>query len=154
MSSLYPMNAMLLPFIFSVDCSVTSLYFFTCISIKIHNYVYPVGVCASVHACMHACVCVWYDFLWYGGRGNGLLCLYCEQAKLIWQRNTQWMQWWLCHYCSLGYSQNTAQIHLHISGSVWESRWPSWAVCPNKPSGFRGRKAILNHVLALVSACP
>ena len=35
-----------------------------------------------------------------------------------------------------------------------ESRWLSWAVHPNEPSGFRGRKAILNHALALVSACP
>ena len=25
---------------------------------------------------------------------------------------------------------------------------------PNEPSGFRGRKAILNHASALVSACP
>ena len=42
----------------------------------------------------------------------------------------------------------------HSSGVVWESRWPSWAVRPNKPSGFRGRKAILNHASALVTACP
>ena len=42
----------------------------------------------------------------------------------------------------------------HTSGAVWESRWPSWAVRPNEPSGFRGRKAILNHASALVSACP
>ena len=27
---------------------------------------------------------------------------------------------------------------------MWELRWPSWAVRPNEPSGFRGRKAILN----------
>ena len=40
------------------------------------------------------------------------------------------------------------------SGAVWESRWPSWAVRPNEPSGFRGRKAILNHASALVSAWP
>ena len=31
---------------------------------------------------------------------------------------------------------------------------PGWAVRPNEPSGFRGRKAILNHASALVSACP
>ena len=42
----------------------------------------------------------------------------------------------------------------HSSGAVWESRWPSWAVRPNEPSGFRGRKSILNHASALVSACP
>ena len=28
----------------------------------------------------------------------------------------------------------------HSSGAVWESRWTSWAVRPNEPSGFRGRK--------------
>ena len=28
------------------------------------------------------------------------------------------------------------------------------AVRPNEPSGFRGRKAILNHASVLVSACP
>ena len=42
----------------------------------------------------------------------------------------------------------------HSSGAVWESRWPSWAVRLNEPSGFRGRKAILNHASALVTACP
>ena len=42
----------------------------------------------------------------------------------------------------------------HSSGAVSESRWPSWAVRPNEPSGFRGRKAILNHASALVAACP
>ena len=42
----------------------------------------------------------------------------------------------------------------HSSGAVWESRWPSRAVRPSEPSGFRGRKAILNHASALVSACP
>ena len=42
----------------------------------------------------------------------------------------------------------------HSSGAVWESRWPSWAVRSNEPSGFRGRKVILNHASALVSACP
>ena len=37
---------------------------------------------------------------------------------------------------------------------MWESRWPSWAVCPNKPSGFRGRKDLLNRASALVTTCP
>ena len=45
-------------------------------------------------------------------------------------------------------------VFVHSSGAVWESRWTSWAVRPNEPSGFRGRKAILNHASALVSACP
>ena len=38
--------------------------------------------------------------------------------------------------------------------SCVKSRLPSWAVRPNEPSGFRGRKAILNHAHALVSAYP
>ena len=50
------------------------------------------------------------------------------------------------------WKQPSAQAH--SSGAVWESRWPSWAVRPNEPSGFRGRKDILNHALALVTACP
>ena len=33
-----------------------------------------------------------------------------------------------------------AEVLYHSSGAVWESRWPSWAVRPNEPSGFRGRK--------------
>ena len=53
------------------------------------------------------------------------------------------------------YSQKkTAKTKIHSSGAAWESRWTSWAVRPNKPAGFRGRKAILNHASALVSACP
>ena len=42
----------------------------------------------------------------------------------------------------------------HSSEPCGKSRWPSWAGRPNEPSGFRGRKAILNHASALVSACP
>ena len=42
----------------------------------------------------------------------------------------------------------------HSSGAVWESRWTSWAVRPNEPSGFRGRKDLFNHASALVSVCP
>ena len=33
------------------------------------------------------------------------------------------------------------------------SRWPSWAVRPNEPSGFRGRKELLNRASALVTTC-
>ena len=43
----------------------------------------------------------------------------------------------------------------YSSGAVWESKWTSWAVRPNEPSGFRGRKELLNHALAaLVTTCP
>ena len=54
------------------------------------------------------------------------------------------------HHHSLTSSSRLNQT----SGAVQESRWPSWAARPNEPSGFRGRKAILTHALALVSACP
>ena len=43
---------------------------------------------------------------------------------------------------------------VHSSGAVWESRWPFWAVRPNEPSGFRGRKDLLNRASALVTTCP
>ena len=56
--------------------------------------------------------------------------------------------------CSFFYFRSVLYHLVHSSGAVWESRWPSWAVHPNEPSGFRGRKAILNHASALVSACP
>ena len=42
----------------------------------------------------------------------------------------------------------------HSSGAVWESRWMSWAVRPNEPSGFRGCKELLNRASALVTTCP
>ena len=42
----------------------------------------------------------------------------------------------------------------HSSGAVWESRWTSWAVRPNEPSGFRGRKELLNRASALITTCP
>ena len=29
-----------------------------------------------------------------------------------------------------------------------------WAVRPNEPSGFRGRKELLNRASALVTTCP
>ena len=46
-------------------------------------------------------------------------------------------------------------IHLcHSSGAVWESRWPSWAVRPNEPSGFHGCKELLHRASALVTTCP
>ena len=46
------------------------------------------------------------------------------------------------------------RIPAGTAGEFSRSRWTSWAVRPNEPSGFRGRKAILNHASALVSACP
>ena len=49
---------------------------------------------------------------------------------------------------------NYTSLVSHSSGAVWESRWTSWAVRPNEPSGFRGRKDLLNHASALVSVCP
>ena len=59
----------------------------------------------------------------------------------------------ISHLASVDVKQN-GPGSFHSSGAVWEWRWPSWAVRPNEPSGFRGRKDLLNHASALVSACP
>ena len=50
--------------------------------------------------------------------------------------------------------KKVSQFGLHSSGAVRESRWTSWAVRPNEPSGFRGRKDLLNRASALVTTCP
>ena len=50
--------------------------------------------------------------------------------------------------------QNTMILHMHIVQELCESRWTSWAVHPNEPSGFRGRKELLNRASALVTTCP
>ena len=51
-------------------------------------------------------------------------------------------------------NERTNERQRHSSGAVWESRWTSWAVRPNEPSGFRGRKDLLNRASALVTTCP
>ena len=68
-----------------------------------------------------------------------------------WQRHTQGFS--VCIFdrtLNCGHDISTE----HSSGAVWESRWPSWAVRPNEPSGFRGRKELLHRASALVTACP
>ena len=77
---------------------------------------------------------------------------YCFWAATR-QRRRRLVGSWNCNVPSttLGWREERRR---HSSGAVWESRWPSWAVRPNEPSDFRGRKAILNHASALVSACP
>ena len=50
-------------------------------------------------------------------------------------------------------SDKQTTVYQHSSGAVWESRWTSWAVRPNEPSGFRGRKELLNRASALVTTC-
>ena len=66
-----------------------------------------------------------------------------------------------CKFCTSppGQTPSTGLRHHsleegHSSGAVWESRWTSWAVRPNEPSGFRGRKDLLNRASALVTTCP
>ena len=46
-------------------------------------------------------------------------------------------------------SIDSSALFTVIVQELCESRWASWAVRPNQPSGFRGRKAILNHASAL-----
>ena len=43
---------------------------------------------------------------------------------------------------------------VRLAGSIVQELCESRGGRPNEPSGFRGRKAILNHASALVSACP
>ena len=59
------------------------------------------------------------------------------------------------HYTYTGLnSMHSQKREKHSSGAVWESRWTSWAVRPNEPSGFRGRKDLLHRAPALVTTCP
>ena len=51
-------------------------------------------------------------------------------------------------------SHSISIVHIQSSGAVWKSRWPSWAVRPNGPYGFCGRKELLNRASALVTVCP
>ena len=57
-------------------------------------------------------------------------------------------------YNTLGYIETATHSVSHSSGAVWESRWTSWVVRPNEPSGFRGRKDLLHRASALVTTCP
>ena len=50
-------------------------------------------------------------------------------------------------------SRQDTLLTMHSSGAVWESRWTSWAVRPNEPSGFRGYKDLLHRASALVTTC-
>ena len=100
--------------------------------------------------------------------GRCFLATRCSACSLILSRCCECLAKWLEstehepsedvmvveHECYITLPCNVTNDDGHSSGAVWESRWPSWAVRPNEPSGFRGRKAILNHASALVSACP
>ena len=48
-------------------------------------------------------------------------------------------------------------IHVQVwpaYGVIVQELFESGGGRPNEPSGFRGRKAVMNHASALVSACP
>ena len=64
----------------------------------------------------------------------------------------------LCRECipeqMLQYKSRQYLFLDHSSGAVLESRWPSWAGRSNEPSGFCGRKELLNRASALVTTCP
>ena len=46
------------------------------------------------------------------------------------------------------------QFIIIIIQELGESRWPSWAVRPNEPSGFRGRKAIIIEPCSRIGLVP
>ena len=85
-------------------------------------------------SCMHVCVCVLILIFLLDKKHFGKAKVSCNSTALL--------------------STIMHPRPFHSSGAVWESRWPSWAVCPKKPSGFRGRKDLLNHISALVTTCP
>ena len=135
--ALFIQNFVLTVFVWSLYYCMTALH---CIPPDIQTR----SLTKSKFCCCCCCVFV---------RQNCLM-MYPGQDKFI-------INWTLtpCQHHSIvsgsGHKNNNCHAHTnHSSGAVWESRWPSWAVRPNKPSGFRGHKAILNHALALVSACP
>ena len=80
-------------------------------------------------------VCVW------GGGGGGGGFARIRAPLLLWNKTV---------YQTLSH----CLVRDLSSGTVWESRWTSWAVRPNEPSGFRGRKDLLHHASALVTTCP
>ena len=73
-------------------------------------------------------------------------------SKISWSRLEPW--WGIYCNCVYIYRPSWASLFIACSGAVWESRWTSWAVRPNEPSGFRGRKELLNRASALVTTCP
>ena len=58
--------------------------------------------------------------------------------------------------CMQGITPGNQQCMQAIVQELCEShsRWTSWAVRPNDPSGFRGRKDLLHRASALVTTCP
>ena len=52
-------------------------------------------------------------------------------------------------------NNNWVNKQLFIVQELCESRGGRpWAVRPNEPSGFRGRKELMNRASALVTTCP
>ena len=84
-----------------------------------------------------------------GGGGGGWKKKEKDKKETV----TVLVTWRACKY-KIHKLRSQVFIACHSSGAVWESRWPSWAVRPNEPSGFRGRKELLNHASALLTTCP
>ena len=88
-------------------------------------------------------------------------CLECALHSDVGTATPPFSGWYGAHrhpirsvYSAVRFNGSLFLYTSHSSGAVLQSRWPSWAVCPNEPSGFRGRKELLNRASALVSACP
>ena len=91
-----------------------------------------------------------------------MMMIYIYTLSFLWLLVVPSSTWILVSLFSLQWWPSAIQFNfclslhftVHSSGAVWESRWTSWAVRPNEPSGFRGRKELLNRASALVTTCP
>ena len=89
---------------------------------------------------MHVSCPVWPGLVvpaWYAVCRRRTRCQLSSSDWLI--RRMPWTLIWTC-LCRDRAGKRSVYAQDHSSGAVWESRWRSWAVRPNEPSGFRGRK--------------
>ena len=150
-----------------------------CVCVRGHAYVCG-WICERVCLCVCVCLCVWSRWRvdWFGGGIHVCIeiAINAGQLRMMYtaiQNGSAMKQCWDWRSPKGAWHQETGTKRKsdsagtegvqkghdtkrqgHSSGAVWESRWPSRAVRPNEPSGFRGRKATLHHASALVSACP
>ena len=129
-------------------------------------YIIPFFFLSHPFSWLCLCECFFFFFFFLTGGREGGSCFLLMLASCIY--NYAYFMFTWDRYCfeecltpveydvsltNIEGNQHTLQA-AHSSGAVWESRWTSWAVRPDEPSGFRGRKELLNRASALVTTCP